>query len=63
VARAVEVRIGTIFLASVEKISAIRAECISRDGPSSENLPPVFPHELAQLAPVRFNDRARSSTI
>jgi hypothetical protein len=54
-AQAVEVGIGTIFLASVEKISAIRAERNSSNGPSSQRLPPVLPHELAKVAPRRFN--------
>jgi hypothetical protein len=52
-ARAVEFGIGKMFLFSVEKISAIRAERNSR---SSQKLPPVIPHELAELAPRRFND-------
>jgi hypothetical protein len=55
-AQAVEVGIGTMFLASVEKISAIRAERNSSNGPSSQRLPPVLPHELAKVAPRRFND-------
>jgi hypothetical protein len=56
VARAVEVGIGKMFLAGLEKISAMRAERNSSNRPSSENLPPVLPHELAELAPRRFND-------
>jgi hypothetical protein len=45
-----------MLLPSVEKISAMRAERNSRNGPSSEKLPPVLPHEIAELAPRRFND-------
>jgi hypothetical protein len=55
-ARAVEFGRGKMFLGSVEKISAIRAERNSSNGPSSQKLPPVLPHELAALAPRRFND-------
>jgi hypothetical protein len=55
-ARAVEFGIGKMFLGSVEKIPAIRAEHNSSNGPSSQKLPPVLPHELAELAPRRFND-------
>jgi hypothetical protein len=49
-ARAVEVGIDKMLLASEEKISAMSAERNSRNGPSSEKLPPVLPHELAKLA-------------
>jgi hypothetical protein len=45
-----------MFLASVEKISAIRGERNSSNGPISQRLPPVLPHELAKVAPRRFND-------
>jgi hypothetical protein len=55
-AGAVEFGIGKMFLGSVEKIPAIRAEHNSSNGPSSQKLPPVLPHELAELAPRRFND-------
>jgi hypothetical protein len=54
-ARAVEVGIGKMFLASVEKISAMHKECNAKNGPSSEKPPPVPPHEGAELAPRRFN--------
>jgi hypothetical protein len=55
-ARAVELGIGKMFLSGVEKLSAIRAERNSSNGPSSQKLPSVLPHELAELAPRRFND-------
>jgi hypothetical protein len=44
-----------MFLASVEKISAIRAERNSSNNPCSR-LPPVIPNELAEVAPRRFNE-------
>jgi hypothetical protein len=54
-ARSIEVGIGKLFLASVEKISAIRAERNSSNDPSSQKLPRVLPHELAEVAPRLFN--------
>jgi hypothetical protein len=55
-AKAAEVGIGTTLPASVEKISAIRAKRNSSNGPSSERLPSVLPHELAKVTPRQFND-------
>jgi hypothetical protein len=54
-ARAVEVGIGKMFMVNVEKVSAIRVECNSRNGPSSEKLSLCF-RTSAVLAPTRFND-------
>jgi hypothetical protein len=55
-ARAVEFGIGKMFLGKVEKISAIRGERNTSNGPSSQKLPPLLPPELAELAPRRYND-------
>jgi hypothetical protein len=55
----VEIAIGRLFVKGLEGILKIQSERDNTNGPRSLTLPPVMPHQLAELQPREFNRIAK----